>query len=131
MVVVMIVRPAPARDTAGCGAGVGIVACGAWKRMPEEKHAPPGGCQALRRNKAKDFSWMQLKPMRMPLRMTWGIQHRRARRMHCATGTQVAAKRLHPRTTACKVGAGSAQEDRMRAHSTLHPFVRESSPMAP
>lgn len=63
MVVVIPVRPAPARDTAGWDAGVGYVACGAWKRMPKEKHATRGGCQALRRNKANDFRWMQLKPI--------------------------------------------------------------------
>jgi hypothetical protein len=64
MVVVIPVRPAPARDIAGVRAGVGNVACGAWGRMTKEKHATPGGCQALRRNKANDFRWMQLKPMR-------------------------------------------------------------------
>ena len=63
MVVVMPVRPAQARDGAGCVAGVGFVVWSAWKRMPEEKHGTPGGCQALRRNKANDFSWMQLKPI--------------------------------------------------------------------
>lgn len=63
MVVVMSVRPISARAIAGDGAGAGSVACEGWKCMAEEKHATPGGCQALRRNKANDFRWMQLKPM--------------------------------------------------------------------
>lgn len=63
MVVVMDVRPASARATAADGAGVDNMACEACECMDEEKHATRGGCQALRRNKAKDFRWMQLKPM--------------------------------------------------------------------
>ncbi len=63
MVVVMSVRPISARPIAGDGASAVSVACVRWKCMAEEKHATPGGCQALRRNKAKDFRWMQLKPM--------------------------------------------------------------------
>ncbi len=63
MVVVMSVRPIFARAIAGDGAGAGSVACVGWKCMAEEKHATPGGCQALRRNKANDFRWMQLKPI--------------------------------------------------------------------
>ena len=63
VMVVIRVRPSRACADAGMGAVVGFAVAWAWKRMAEENHGTPGGCQALRRNKANDFRWMQLKPM--------------------------------------------------------------------
>jgi hypothetical protein len=131
MVVVMPVRPSQARDGAGCVAGVGFVVWSAWKRMPEEKHGTPGGCQALRRNKANDFSWMQLKPMepRDVFRYVWSI---RACIRHVARRTCMRPGRsaLHA-GFACGLRALAVRSRGRRARSTRHPFVRESPPMAP
>ena len=64
MVVIGVVRPPCARGVDGIGAVVVSAVAWAWERMHEEDHGTPGVCQALRRNKANDFSWMQLKPIR-------------------------------------------------------------------
>ena len=64
MVVIRVVRPPDARADTGIGAGIEFADAWARERMGEENHGTPGGCQALRRNKGNDFSWMQLKPIR-------------------------------------------------------------------
>ncbi len=64
MVVIRVVRPPDARTDAGIGAVVVFADAWARERMGEENHGTRGGCQALRCNKANDFSWMQLKPIR-------------------------------------------------------------------
>ncbi len=66
MVVIGVVRPPCARGVDGIGAVVVSAVAWAWKRMHEEDHGTPGVCQALRRNKANDFRWMQLKPTSPP-----------------------------------------------------------------
>ena len=70
MVVIGVVRPPCARGVAGIGAVVVSAVAWAWKRMHEEDHGTPGVCQALRRNKANDFRWMQLKPIGSPYGVT-------------------------------------------------------------
>ena len=65
MVVIGVVRPPCARGVDGIGAVVVSAVAWAWERMNEEDHGTPGVCQALRRNKANDFRWMQLKPIHL------------------------------------------------------------------
>jgi len=119
----MIVRPPHARDGAGTGAVVGFAGAWARERMPEEKHGTPGGCQALRRSKANDFNWMQLKPM---------MGQRRWRRRNTASiAPRAAAATPHRGAHADLRDAASARAVGMRARSTPRSFVRESPPLAP